>query len=330
MSNTIYQYYDLTTAISVLENKELWFSDIYKMNDYRETHSFNDYIKRHLNFICTEMDKKTDNNKIKQTKRNLLSILLSFNIITNLDRYISCFSKDGDLLSQWRSYADDGKGISIGYNLKNIEKLLKNIECSDYSMQYGYIDYLNMENKLIRTGKLNKKVKSIINNFPYIESIDDLIDDNILEEGYSFNMILTSIASNFINGMIRSKKLKVFAKELFFKQNNKELNQIGDSYAFFKNKSFQEEKEYRILFTFSDVNDSNKPLSKTFYRVKNRFQIVKYKILKLDRMDFNNYVNEIIIGPKCAVSTNELKEFLDNSGINHENINIKRSLSSYR
>ena len=27
-----------------------------------------------------------------------------------------CLSKKGDLLSQWRGYADDGKGVSIGFN----------------------------------------------------------------------------------------------------------------------------------------------------------------------------------------------------------------------
>lgn len=29
---------------------------------------------------------------------------------------ISCFSKNGDLLSQWRAYAEDGKGFSIGFD----------------------------------------------------------------------------------------------------------------------------------------------------------------------------------------------------------------------
>ena len=31
--------------------------------------------------------------------------------------YIACFSEEGDLLSQWRAYADDGHGISIGFEL---------------------------------------------------------------------------------------------------------------------------------------------------------------------------------------------------------------------
>jgi hypothetical protein len=44
--------------------------------------------------------------------------------------HIACFSKDGDLLSQWRGYANDGKGISIGFNRKYFEsiKMLDNKE----------------------------------------------------------------------------------------------------------------------------------------------------------------------------------------------------------
>lgn len=37
--------------------------------------------------------------------------------------YIACFSKEGDVLSQWRSYADDSRGVSIGFDLN---KLIEN------------------------------------------------------------------------------------------------------------------------------------------------------------------------------------------------------------
>jgi hypothetical protein len=31
--------------------------------------------------------------------------------------YMTCFSSKNDLLSQWRAYGDDGKGVAIGFNL---------------------------------------------------------------------------------------------------------------------------------------------------------------------------------------------------------------------
>lgn len=36
--------------------------------------------------------------------------------------YVSCFYKEPDILSQWRAYAEDGKGVSIGFDLKKISK----------------------------------------------------------------------------------------------------------------------------------------------------------------------------------------------------------------
>ena len=34
--------------------------------------------------------------------------------------YLGCFSSSGDLLSQWRAYADDGAGFSIGFSLDEL------------------------------------------------------------------------------------------------------------------------------------------------------------------------------------------------------------------
>jgi hypothetical protein len=37
--------------------------------------------------------------------------------------YITCFSRKGDLLSQWRAYGDDGRGVSIGFDSKLLYKV---------------------------------------------------------------------------------------------------------------------------------------------------------------------------------------------------------------
>jgi hypothetical protein len=39
-----------------------------------------------------------------------------------LDVYALCFCEDGDLLSQWRGYADFGKGVSLGLNLQRLKE----------------------------------------------------------------------------------------------------------------------------------------------------------------------------------------------------------------
>ena len=32
--------------------------------------------------------------------------------------FVVCFCEDGDVLSQWRGYADNGKGCSLGFSVK--------------------------------------------------------------------------------------------------------------------------------------------------------------------------------------------------------------------
>ena len=47
--------------------------------------------------------------------------MLRYDVIRS--SYITCFSRNGDLLSQWRAYGDDGRGVSIGFNSKLLYKV---------------------------------------------------------------------------------------------------------------------------------------------------------------------------------------------------------------
>ena len=49
----------------------------------------------------------------------------------------SCFSEDGDMLSQWRAYADDAKGFAVGFDNTAVSILLK--VCYDPGEQWSEI-----------------------------------------------------------------------------------------------------------------------------------------------------------------------------------------------
>jgi hypothetical protein len=74
------------------------------MNDSLETNWINHLVDEEL------LKRKADfnDNDIKN-----LSIHYRLN---RTYPYLSCFSSDSDSLSQWRTYADDGKGVAIGFN----------------------------------------------------------------------------------------------------------------------------------------------------------------------------------------------------------------------
>ena len=178
----IYHYCSIDIFLSIIENQELWVSDIFKMNDSSEEKYLEDLLRFYLKRIHGELLKdkkfkeyldkkgKTDKESTKKEKENTekfkkklfkeyynkifsapikeninnyikINKLLTINDLLKekskkIKRYICCFSGDGDLLSQWRAYADDGKGISIGFKKSGIKEFLKGIEVELFDIEY--------------------------------------------------------------------------------------------------------------------------------------------------------------------------------------------------
>jgi len=96
----MYHYCDLNAFLSIISNKRLWLSSARNMNDYMEISWFMDKFETKL---------------ISEIEQSLANEFIKFIRINNPTPYICSFSKNGDLLSQWRAYASDGSGISIGF-----------------------------------------------------------------------------------------------------------------------------------------------------------------------------------------------------------------------
>lgn len=112
-----YYYCSLNTFLNILKNKEIYLSDSLKMNDNLE-------IKWYLERLNEEKESDEDYSTILQRMRIRSGVDFTCEeLAKHLENkgqksiYISCFSKTSDLLSQWRAYADDGKGVAIGFDL---------------------------------------------------------------------------------------------------------------------------------------------------------------------------------------------------------------------
>ncbi|GGD89958.1 DUF2971 domain-containing protein [Paenibacillus nasutitermitis] len=113
MRDIVYHYCSVDTFFSIIHNSTLRLSDINKVNDYSER-------KWILEKIFTELKKtsvQNENSNIFFEK--LWDALVSY----ESDTFIACFSEEADLLSQWRGYAQDGTGLSIGYSKKVLSTL---------------------------------------------------------------------------------------------------------------------------------------------------------------------------------------------------------------
>ncbi|MDD2586799.1 MAG: DUF2971 domain-containing protein [Syntrophomonadaceae bacterium] len=113
-----YHYCSVDVLLSILKNDELRLSDIEKSNDYTER-------KWMINKIEEEFTDIASKNILREEYEKLIRGFSrwgkDFEILGNV--YASCFSTEGDLLSQWRAYAQDGHGVAIGFSGELLEKV---------------------------------------------------------------------------------------------------------------------------------------------------------------------------------------------------------------
>ena len=86
------------------------------MNDL---HSMNDFMELHWGYSIWEQSANTRIEKYGKEFLDEIDEVIHFSGFQSL-LLANCFSTDKDVLSQWRAYADDGKGYVIGFNAKEL------------------------------------------------------------------------------------------------------------------------------------------------------------------------------------------------------------------
>ena len=132
MEELVYHYCSGSTFQNIIQKKTLRFSDITKSNDSAEMrwitthleHVFREYFK-----MANERDAFKEACKKIDFEKYYHKFLEEYftKALCGKEKffwfYASCLSHEGDLLSQWRGYADDGRGFSIGFDQAAFTKL---------------------------------------------------------------------------------------------------------------------------------------------------------------------------------------------------------------
>lgn len=105
----IYHYCSKEVFEKIIETKEIWLSDITKMNDEGE-------YKSGFQIIHEILKSYSDVDETVTTEMSPNNLNDTFKVL------VSCFSHNGDILSQWRAYADDGRGFSIGFDMEMVKQ----------------------------------------------------------------------------------------------------------------------------------------------------------------------------------------------------------------
>ncbi|WP_230397362.1 DUF2971 domain-containing protein [Novisyntrophococcus fermenticellae] len=100
----VYHYCTVEALMNILKNRSIRLSDMEKSNDYAERRWMQEMIAEEFCHLMPDAYEK---------QREFRACFQSFTEQKNL--YAACFSEKPDLLSQWRAYAMDGRGVAIGF-----------------------------------------------------------------------------------------------------------------------------------------------------------------------------------------------------------------------
>jgi hypothetical protein len=109
-SELIYHYCDATAFLAICTGKKMRFSDAFSMNDFMEMHWGYRVWERAATVLLERVGREF---------LDRIDVVLHGFGLRGLP-VVSCYSKLGDVLSQWRAYADDGQGYAIGFHAQSL------------------------------------------------------------------------------------------------------------------------------------------------------------------------------------------------------------------
>ena len=116
---TLFHYTTTDGLIGILENKVIWCSSAFHMNDVQEFRYALGLITARLKLRLDKADETT-----APAYKAALNDLTSDNL--GVQAFVASFSEDGDLLSQWLAYAaTPATGYSIGFSPHHFEEAEK-------------------------------------------------------------------------------------------------------------------------------------------------------------------------------------------------------------
>lgn len=132
MNEIVYHYCSVDTFFNIIKNASIWLSDIAKSNDYQECVRCRELVNKGMQeFLRDDVDALKAWNTWYEK-----GVYFCFSMKT----FCVCFSEGRDKLSQWRGYAQDGKGMAISFDRKVLEELN---QINELYIAFGKVIYDN-------------------------------------------------------------------------------------------------------------------------------------------------------------------------------------------
>lgn len=286
--NLVYHYCSESVFKEIIQKKTLRFSDITRSNDSAELR----WITKHIEPAFTEELNKAKENALFKEVYQTIDLTKLFKEMNNAffheaiygkDNFfwyfVSCLSLEGDMLSQWRGYADDGKGFSIGFNREIFEKYYTS-GFNYLSIHSGKVEYDEQKHIVIVKDCMRKLFAGLLSAAEKSSICDDVICHAFFD---CFQALIVK---------------SVFIKNPFFHEEKEWRMGVG---------TFRKSCNSKYIYL---VRNNVREKYRLNYRNKNGVNILYF-----DLKFTPDTIERIILGPKNKMDLSELDILLKDNGI---------------
>ena len=285
----LYHYCSNNAFYSIIENRTIRLSSLSLSNDSMEG-----------KFVAEILLRIAEADGLDHVTMNLLRESVS-RIENLIDGLGFCLSEKGDLLSQWRGYANDATGVSIGFSKDYLERIaVASLGQNKSGFTLNRVEYdLAVQECIIKPTYI--EIKNLIAAGAYKFTgrrslLDSRTDDEIDRMNKDFDLAFRTLSTKLF--------IDLFSK-LFL----------------LKTKAFCEEQEWRLIsYWGKSVTDI------CSFRVLND-RIIPFREFELHEPESGSIV-EVILGPKNTTPAHVIESLLKQSGF--PNAIISLSKASYR
>jgi hypothetical protein len=312
--STLYHYCSLNTFLSIVKNSSIWLSDVQKSNDKKEMAWF-----RHLYYeYLLDLYEKTTDKDTKTICEIIFTIAAKdgfdkcppwllpavnansqqlIEIFGSLRVYAFCLSELSDSLGQWRGYANDGKGIAIGFSREYLDTISGySLRCPAFNFLLGSISYKNdfssLFEKMFSLHNKSNNAEFILNAMIDLTHTSALFKHHSFKEEYEWRIIYSM--SDY---------------------------RISEDVLNFKHFDDISSQQYKNNFGVPKID-----------YIASENDIIPH--IEIQLKDLSAAIDRIIIGPKCIATEKDIRHVLLRFGVinsvDDDSIEIIHSDSSYR
>lgn len=287
----LYHYCSSEAFLSIVKARSLWLSSLSLSNDYREG-----------KIVSCIIDKLATEERFSSEEKDVMQNSLDF-IFDIVDGFGFCMSEKKDLLSQWRGYANDATGFSVGFSVEYLRAL-----CSDDFFEKN--SYIKISKVLYDSKDCEDAIAPVFHKIKELVEKEEFgkgIGESRRRYGRHDRVDVYDLEGKVVAPRLSSTVLRLLSKLFVLKSD-----------------AFHEEKEWRLIYDFFKKGNSEC----SFRVVGNR--IIPYKEINLIQFKMVDIapIVEVVIGPKNMTPLYVIKSLLEKNGF--ANVEVSRSNASYQ